>query len=957
MSFQKIFNYDKNNLLSDAVKSLPPELDKHIHHVYGLRKIVPDYEGPAMRIHRTGKLPILHGDVMNDAHSATVFFDEDGVVSLDSRVTGLNIDTTLEDFVRTGGVNEHAVVREWFDQKGNKDAESFTGYSNRKDSSAFTNTGNVTHPCIVSGGNVVKQDNKPTVYFNNSTLQFDRDSVTPYENNVPSGIYSYNGFDTFSLVTFHESDLSKQGVVNIKQNFGPSSSSSQRKVNSFLGGHLYAFEDDIQVGTIQGTGCMFYENVSGDSNGNGMILTGKELELDKAYVFTSFVEKRNRLQYGSAFVHQASISINENIHMLQGSDTLSGIFGGIVKLQNGAFGWNGTGGATGQRMMFMGNPGGFGTVDGFRGNISEVLISTGIIVDPEPTNFPQSYPTLRDTRDALGIRAGFTTYLNNYYQVVEEPLNKKHFDYVPERSFKLGGVDIFEPDIGSSITFTTKNSNWYGGDYINNLRPLGTNNIQADINLIYRGHEDEIKEALRSIQKITANQQTGQDAFDGVNDVLNFGELKNNSIFKFATGFYNNFSGSSIKDYSLTPLNSRDIYQLNVNLVNTRNSSFLEDGMAFVNKEPNLLLDKSLTSFVPRNVDSVINRFGTDGLGFLQSGLSFGFSEAGLVGFEGVIENGFVGKFSLPATGEIVPQKFDVISGGGSGTLNGSSYSNFFYCSESPALHKISPASPDDSSSESILSPDSKDTVFIERTFAGTKLFTGSEFVIRIRDEAGTDFVHRAGRGGYFDTPEFPEHFTTGVIFMTGNDTFGQVFTAITGFGGDKGHVINGLYIPSGSQGQPRYSNQPIYHKVDSAATGESSSLVGNDIKTGIVQSLTQTFFFKPDAGPVLSVDNSNRLNNFRRSFSDMPNIGTNQNSLQSLELTFSNRGRSEAYAILHFLENHMGFRPFHYYYNDDIIDVNRQFYCDRWSHTIGYSDTSTIKATFHEVVQPKGLF
>ena len=58
---------------------------------------------------------------------------------------------------------------------------------------------------------------------------------------------------------------------------------------------------------------------------------------------------------------------------------------------------------------------------------------------------------------------------------------------------------------------------------------------------------------------------------------------------------------------------------------------------------------------------------------------------------------------------------------------------------------------------------------------------------------------------------------------------------------------------------------------------------------------------------------------------------------------------------MLHFLETHLGYRPFTYYYGDDIIDVNRQFYCPKWSHTFNYFDSNTIKATFVEIVQPIG--
>lgn len=141
--------------------------------------------------------------------------------------------------------------------------------------------------------------------------------------------------------------------------------------------------------------------------------------------------------------------------------------------------------------------------------------------------------------------------------------------------------------------------------------------------------------------------------------------------------------------------------------------------------------------------------------------------------------------------------------------------------------------------------------------------------------------------------------------------------------------------------------------------TGSRSSAItpgtvgGLATYTGFAHDCTRTFFFHPDLETNLSWDYSNRKNVFKQSFEQTLNLSNNQNYLRSIDLTFSNRGEKETYAILHFLETHLGYKHFVYEYDDDIINQKRVFYCPRWQHTFNYQGSNTIKARFVEVANP----
>lgn len=127
--------------------------------------------------------------------------------------------------------------------------------------------------------------------------------------------------------------------------------------------------------------------------------------------------------------------------------------------------------------------------------------------------------------------------------------------------------------------------------------------------------------------------------------------------------------------------------------------------------------------------------------------------------------------------------------------------------------------------------------------------------------------------------------------------------------------------------------------------------------KTGIYEGLTRSFPFHPDQRIDLVYDHSKRVNEFKNSFIQQLNVGFNQNRIQPIEFAFSNRTDKEAYAILHFLEAHLGYRKFAFLNKQNILDTEinetKFFFCPTWKHNFNYKDSNTIEATFVEVIDP----
>ena len=332
------------------------------------------------------------------------------------------------------------------------------------------------------------------------------------------------------------------------------------------------------------------------------------------------------------------------------------------------------------------------------------------------------------------------------------------------------------PVYGSSISFNALNSSWRGSSYNQFIMPNGLNSIKATMDFTFQGNRDNIKSILRRIENATTGTITGEIAFSGTDDCINFGESKNGVQINLDTDYYRNFSGSQVSNYAVKHISS-DVYELNVSMFNNRVSSVCSDGMGFVSD---------------RTVSDLTN----------IGGSIYGVGTSEFLVFRGTSESGF----------------------------NSNVFDNYFYPSGESQF------------SEAYLNED-----------------------------------------------------LTGLSSYTG---FVEPFTA---------------------PGPP----------------------------------VTRTFFWKPDQQVSVSVDHGARINEFKNSFHQQLNISRNQNRIDQLQLRFTNRNERDTYQILHFLESHLGYKHFVYYYDDPIINQNRVFYCPQWKHTFNYKNSNTIEATFIEIVAP----
>ena len=110
----------------------------------------------------------------------------------------------------------------------------------------------------------------------------------------------------------------------------------------------------------------------------------------------------------------------------------------------------------------------------------------------------------------------------------------------------------------------------------------------------------------------------------------------------------------------------------------------------------------------------------------------------------------------------------------------------------------------------------------------------------------------------------------------------------------------------------------------------------------------SREFFWKPSIG--LTVSQKPRVKEIKSAGSDYTQIyndGINE-SLLNLNVSFKNRSDSEAYAILHFLEQHLGYTPF-LFSPPAPYETPQNFVCQQWSHTYNYKDNHTITALFEQ--------
>ena len=94
------------------------------------------------------------------------------------------------------------------------------------------------------------------------------------------------------------------------------------------------------------------------------------------------------------------------------------------------------------------------------------------------------------------------------------------------------------PVYGSSISFNALNSSWRGSSYNQFIMPNGLNSIKATMDFTFQGNRDNIKSILRRIENATTGTITGEIAFSGTDDCINFGESKNGVQINLDTDYY-----------------------------------------------------------------------------------------------------------------------------------------------------------------------------------------------------------------------------------------------------------------------------------------------------------------------------------------------------------------------------------------------------------------------------------
>lgn len=111
----------------------------------------------------------------------------------------------------------------------------------------------------------------------------------------------------------------------------------------------------------------------------------------------------------------------------------------------------------------------------------------------------------------------------------------------------------------------------------------------------------------------------------------------------------------------------------------------------------------------------------------------------------------------------------------------------------------------------------------------------------------------------------------------------------------------------------------------------------------------TREFYWKPSVP--LSVEHNTAIKEYTSTASSyaqyFPEHKQNISNL-SFELKFENRSDNEAYAILHFLESHLGYLSF-LFVPPAPYNRKRRFYCESWQHTYVFKNNHTISASFKQ--------
>lgn len=974
MSFASQFNFNKDKLVKDST-TISTELAQYVDHAYGFRKIHPDYTGFCCRVKR------------QDNEQADVYFDNEGKLSLKSQVltwegeTGFKLsngqnhfgkrtgDISIADFIG-GGTGELTRI---YDQgnapSGKINLVEFTGYAYRNDGGdavlytpasglGSTDTGKIrSNMQIMSDGNLNLSGGKPVALMQGKSMMFFEGGRNPTAN-IPSGLYATGNNSTTE--TFIIGSINSELGQEIQTaTVGTYKDSAQWNVNTLIGGQIHGFTDDLAIGTLRYTGApvaaFYYEGAPGSH----AVVTGKgKFDTKKLTFFSSFTNRES-----------AGFKIN--------SFRQTGQFTGGGTGLNGATGQDGVGAlkVTGKtpisgitsnninpRYLVLGGPGAFSygynfiTREPGSGSFAELIFST---------------QKLDSTK-----RFGIEKYMMDEFRIFD-PTGMENLSDSQRKSI---GVEIAIPNYGASIKFKSKNSSWKGSSFYNFTSPLGVNNLSAEIDLSFTLNKSTTRKLLKRLEVSTSGPLTGNVAFVGSEGVINFGQVKNNFQINLDTGYYQNFEGSEISSYNVEFI-SDDLYGVNLKLYNNRISPFLRNGTGYVANKlvaANLTTKKRFDVFSGNNTTFNSNVF--DNYFYLHKNIGNKFQNFQLGGHPLLAK---VESFSATAREDGSPSTLDVSmpasnlqtqgpSGRNDGSEDGvhpggvSSARAISYLDE-----VIQNRIPNDGSFSEDVTEQITDQQSAIVSFKGFLNSLGSSSgVVQIGCVNSHPSTHTFGADGFgFYNPDFHRKrsaSSTGDFKLAASgatmtlrpvdvgDNFEFRFR-LTDVQSDL-NPFGGVCVVLGSGENVSMSDI----QIDIEHTGfqldfsdKGPALKGLTTYTGFSGNATRTFFFTPDRQTSIDIDHSYRKSEFKNSFEKSLNVSRNQNNLGTINLTFSNRSQDETYAILHYLESHLGYKQFVYKYSEDLIIKDRVFYCDEWDHTFNYINSNTINAKFTEVVNP----
>ncbi len=519
---------------------------------------------------------------------------------------------------------------------------------------------------------------------------------------------------------------------------------------------------------------------------------------------------------------------------------------------------------------------------------------------------------------------------------------------------------VCTPTYGSSISFTSSNSSWRGSNYNQFVAPNGINSINAEMDLIFVGGKSYTQSLLKKIESVTSGVNTGDVAFYGTENCINFGEETSGVEIRLDTDYYRNFYGSQISDYNLKHISS-DVYELSISLFNNRISPVLNNGMGFV-ADNTVLNTGSFNRFdvvderprITWNIGRTTGQYiDLSDYARIESSTDFDVSFSFVASDH--VQAGEFASFDSSATN---PGCYFFVDKSGGSRLY---YNHVDKTLNMTLIGGGTMTWPSVNFSENkkyniriVRSEESKIRLYIngiQNTFIGTSSgyfrfnriigrwnvstaipsFMG--FIFDISIKSGVDTVYAA----------------KGDLSTTSLWSY-RALTASYNYPPGADYSIFPPPIPSVSN--PGAFNNYFYIDAD-RSPALTSAISGLATYTGVADNATRSFLWEPDQDATIPVDHSSRVNNFKKSFSQQLNISKNQNRIDSIDLKFSNRSQKETYSMLHFFESHLGYKHFVYNYGDDVISKERVFFCNSWKHTFNYKDSNTIEATFVEVVTP----